>query len=117
MRLNDVSYGDGTPIDGYGPLGFRIAGTLHPGAVFVRPGGVVAWGGYDDAATLLAAADDIDVLLLGTGAEIAAIPDTLRRRLEDAGIGVEIMGTGPACRTYNVLLGEGRRIGAALLTV
>ncbi len=115
MRLNEVSYGDGVPIDGYGPAGFRIAGTLHPGPVFVRPGGAVGWGGYEDEATLLSAAGVIDVLLLGTGAEIAPIPDTLRVTLEASGIGVELMGSGPACRTYNVLLGEGRRIGAALL--
>ena len=115
MQMNEVSYGDGVPIDGYGPAGFRISGQLHPGPLLVRPGGPVAWGGYGDAGTLLQAGGVIDVLLVGTGPEIGPIPDGLRAALEGAGIGVEIMGSGPACRTYNVLLGEGRRIGAALL--
>ena len=117
MQMNDVDYGGGVPIDGYGPAGFRVGGVMHGGAVLVRPGGPVAWGGFEDAQTLLAARPVIDVLLIGTGAEIAPIPDALRAALEADGMGVEIMGSGPACRTYNVLLGEGRRIGAALLPV
>ncbi|MBF9035556.1 hypothetical protein HKCCE2091_15015 [Rhodobacterales bacterium HKCCE2091] len=115
MRLNEVSYGDGVPLDGYGPGFFRIGGERRDGAVLVLPGSVAPWGGYDDTAPLLAAAGRIDVLLVGTGPEIAQIPTALREALEASGIGVEIMATGPACRTYNVLLGEGRRIGAALL--
>ncbi|MFZ8959647.1 MAG: Mth938-like domain-containing protein, partial [Paracoccaceae bacterium] len=54
---------------------------------------------------------------IGTGAEIAHIPAKLRAALESAGLGVEVMGSPSAARSYNVLLGEGRRIGAALLPV
>jgi uncharacterized protein len=57
------------------------------------------------------------VLFVGTGAEIAHIPPELRVALEDVGIGVEIMSSPAACRTYNVLLSEGRRVAAALLPV
>lgn len=117
MELNEVQFGDAQPIDGYGPGFFRVGGRLSDGAVLVLPGSVASWGGYEDAAPLVAAAGAIDVLLIGTGAEIAPIPQSLREVLEAAGLGVEIMGTGSACRTYNVLLGEGRRIGAALLPV
>jgi len=59
----------------------------------------------------------VDVLFVGTGAETAHLPATLRARLEAAGLGVEAMATPPACRAYNVLLSEGRRIAAALLPV
>ena len=59
----------------------------------------------------------IDVLLLGMGAAIAPVPRGFRDALEAAGIGVEPMSSPAACRTYNVLLGEGRRIAAALLPV
>ena len=59
----------------------------------------------------------LDVLLIGMGAEIAHIPSALRDRLEAAGLGVEVMSSPQACRTYNVLLGEGRRVGLALLPV
>jgi uncharacterized protein len=66
---------------------------------------------------LLAVAAQVDVLFVGTGAEIAHIPRDLRERLEAAGIGVEVMASPAACRTYNVLLSEGRRVGLALLPV
>ena len=59
----------------------------------------------------------IDVLLVGTGAEIAHVPAAFRTTLEDAGIGVEVMASPQACRSYNVLLGEGRRVALAALPV
>ncbi|MCV2877161.1 Mth938-like domain-containing protein [Rhodobacteraceae bacterium XHP0102] len=117
MELNEVRYNGGLPIDGYGAGFFRIDGTVYEGAQLILPNGRQDWGGYVDAAPLLAAAGLIDVLLIGTGAEIAHIPNDLRGRLEGAGIGIEVMGTPSAARSYNVLLGEGRRIGAALLPV
>lgn len=117
MRLTEIQFSGATPIDGYGPGFFRIGGTAHPGPVAVLPAGVTGWGGYEDRETLLAAAEEIDVLFIGTGAEIAHIPRDLRDALEAAGIGVEVMASPAACRTYNVLLSEGRRVGVALLPV
>ncbi|MFP4327748.1 MAG: Mth938-like domain-containing protein [Paracoccaceae bacterium] len=117
MRINEVVYTDALPVDGYGPGFFRVGGEVHEGAVLLTANGVAGWGGYDDADSLLALADDIDVLFLGTGAEIAHIPRELRTRLEEAGLGVEVMASGPACRSYNVLLSEGRRIALAALPV
>lgn len=117
MRLNEVSYDDSKPIDGYGPGFFRIGGEVMEGGALLLPSGVAPWAGYDAEAPLLAAAAEIDVLLVGTGAEIAHLPAPLRARLEAAGLGVEVMSSPSACRTYNVLLAEGRRIGAALLPV
>ena len=117
MRLNEVTYTDAKPVGGYGPGFFRIAGTVVQGAVLVLPTGARVWGGYGDTGVLLDMADRIDVLFVGTGAEIAHIPSGFRAALEEAGLGVEVMATPPACRTYNVLLSEGRRIAAALLPV
>ncbi|MEM7719137.1 MAG: Mth938-like domain-containing protein [Pseudomonadota bacterium] len=117
MRLNEVSYSDALPVDGYGPGFFRIAGTAHEAPLAVLPSGVAPWGGLDDAAPLLAAAGTIDVLLFGMGADIAHLPPALRDALEAAGIGAEVMSSPQACRTYNVLLGEGRRVGLAVLSV
>ncbi|MEP2027910.1 MAG: Mth938-like domain-containing protein [Paracoccaceae bacterium] len=115
MQLSEIQYENATPIDGYGPGFYRIGGKVFDGAVLTRLAGTVQWGGYDDVATLLGLAEEIDVLLVGTGPEIAHIPPVLRTRLEEAGIGVEIMNSPAACRTYNVLLSEGRRVAAALL--
>lgn len=117
MRLTEIRFDAGLPVDGYGPGFFRIGGTVLEGAVLLTGQGAAAWGGMEDDAPLLALAGRVDVLLVGTGAETAHLPATLRARLEAAGLGVEAMATPPACRSYNVLLSEGRRIAAALLPV
>lgn len=117
MRLNEVSYSDGRPIDGYGPGFFRIGGQVYQGPVIAHLGGVETWGGFDDAQTLLDLAAEIDVIFVGTGAEAAHLPSAFREVFEQAGIGIEPMASPTACRTYNVLLSEGRRIAAALIPV
>ncbi|MDU8945078.1 Mth938-like domain-containing protein [Ovoidimarina sediminis] len=117
MRLNEITYTGAQPVEGYGPGFFRIGGTVHHGALVILPSGIGPWGGYDDAETLVAAAEALDVLFIGTGAEIAHIPAPLRTTLEEAGLGVEVMASPAACRTYNVLLSEGRRVGLALVPV
>jgi uncharacterized protein len=117
MRLTEMTFPDARPVEGYGPGFFRIAGQVHQGAMLVGPGGVRGWGGMEDAAPLLALSGQIDVLFLGTGAEIAHAPAALRRELEALNVGVEVMASPTACRSYNVLLSEGRRIALAVLPV
>ena len=117
MRLNEITYTDAVPVDGYGAGFFRVGGVVHHGPIAVLPTGVTAWGGLDDPVTLLEAQASLDVIFIGTGAELAQISTGLRRRLEEAGIGVEIMNSPTACRTYNVLLSEGRRVALAVLPV
>lgn len=117
MRMSETSFSGALPIDGYAPGSFRVGGTVWDGAVLVLPDGARSWGGFEDLEPLLQAAGDIDVLFVGTGAEIAHLPAAFRSALEEAGLGVEPMASPAACRTYNVLLGEGRRVGAALLPV
>ena len=117
MQLNEVSFSDAEPIDGYGPGFFRIGGKVHEGAVLTSPFGTSAWSGYEDSEKLLAMAGEIDVIFVGTGEEIAHLPADLRHALEGAGIGVETMNSPSACRTYNVLLSEGRRVALAALPV
>ena len=116
MRLNEVNYDTLPPIEGYGPGFFRIGGEVHEGPVLILPSGVQAWDGAG-AEAVLREAESIEVVLFGTGASIAHAPEAFVEACEAAGIGVETMASPPACRTYNVLLGEGRRIAAALLPV
>jgi uncharacterized protein len=117
MQLNEVRFDKVLPVEGYGPGFFRIGGVIVDGPLILLPEARRGWGGLEDAAPLLALAAEADVLFIGTGAEIAHIPEDLRRALEETGLGIETMATPAACRTYNVLLSEGRRIAAALLPV
>ena len=117
MNLTEITYPDARPIDGYGPGFFRVAGQVFDGAVIVTSTGAASWQGLADIAPLLVLAGQVDVLFVGTGAEIAHIPTEVRAALEEAGLGVEVMNSPSACRTYNVLLSEGRRVAVALLPV
>ncbi len=117
MRLNEIRFTDAKPVDGYGPGFFRIGGEVFEGAVQVLPSGVSLWGGYAEVDALVGAADAVDVIFVGTGAEMTHLPAEFRAALEAAGIGSEPMASPTACRTYNVLLSEGRRVGLALLPV
>ena len=117
MQLNEIDYGKARPIEGYGPGFFRVAGEVLEGPQLVTADRTTPWGGFDDTAALVALAGQVDVLFLGTGAEMAYLPPGFRATLDAAGIGVEPMATPAACRTYNVLLSEGRRVAAALLPV
>ena len=117
MRLTEITYGAALAIEGYGPGFFRVGTHVLRGASLVTPWDAGAWGGLQDMASPLALVGKIDVLLVGLGAEISVVPKAFREALEEHGSGVEPMNTPAACRTYNVLLGEGRRIAAALLPV
>lgn len=117
MRLNEIDYGDAVPVDGYGPGFFRIGGEVYEGALVVVADQVTPWQGYDDLEVLLSLVGQVDVVFVGTGADIAHPPGAFRERLEAAGLGVEPMSSPAACRTYNVLLSEGRRVAMALLPV
>ncbi|MBZ9935461.1 MTH938/NDUFAF3 family protein [Mesorhizobium sp. BR1-1-16] len=111
------------PIDAYGgEAGFRFAEMAHPGSILALPSGIYGWAPKSaaelDAETLAPVLDEasaIAVLVIGTGRDIAAISAPLRQALREASIGVEIMATGPAVRTYNILLAEGRSVAAALI--
>ena len=78
MRLNEVREFDGPPIDGYGPGFFRVGGQVIRGAALVTETGARGWAGLEDAQPLLDLVGDIDVIFIGTGAEIAHIPQELR---------------------------------------
>ncbi|WP_204114689.1 Mth938-like domain-containing protein [Shimia biformata] len=115
MQLSEMSFSDATPIDSYGPGFFRVGGAIIEGGALIHRDGASVWQGLDDSAALVALAGKIDVVLLGMGDEIAPVPSALREALQEVGIGIEPMKTPTACRTYNVLLAEGRRVAAALV--
>lgn len=112
------------PIDAYGNGGFRFAGLSHRGSILCLPGGMFAWEAVapadvtlDSLAPVLEAADQLDVLLIGLGGDIAGLDPAVRAALKERRVIVEAIATGGAVRTYNVLLAEDRAVGAALLAV
>lgn len=111
-------------IDSYGPGKFRIAGILHEGSVLVLPDRTVSWNvttidalTAEDFGDIVAAAPSCEILLLGCGERMRLPPNALRAELRGHGIVVDPMDTGAACRTFNVLLAEGRRVAAALIAL
>ncbi len=120
MRTTEVDFEKRLPIDGYGPGGFRVAGAVHVGPLALLPEGVMDWDGLPCLAPFRERVAEFDVLLVGTGEHMQAPPEGFaaeRAALEAAGAGVEFMSTPAACRTFNVLLAEGRRVAAALMPV
>ena len=124
MTAATARYPGRAPIDAYGNGGFRFAGMSHRGSLLCLPSGIYAWplaqAGAIDAGSLapvLAEKDALDLLLLGTGPRQELPSGALRGVFMEAGIGLEAMDTGAACRTYNVLLGERRPVAAALIAV
>jgi len=115
MRMTEIDFDGRKPIDSYGPGFFRIEGALIEGPVLMTADGAIRWAGLDDTSAVLKNLADMDVVFFGMGAEIAHLPRDIAAALKEAGIAFEIMGTPAACRTYNVLLSEGRQVGAALL--
>jgi uncharacterized protein len=123
-RIHDGFVPGRFPIDAYGNGGFRFADMSHRGSILALPSGVRAWSvtsatdiDAQSLAPVFAEGDALDLLLLGTGRDVAFIPEDLRARFRDARIGLDVMQTGAAARTYNVLLAENRKVGAALIAV
>jgi uncharacterized protein len=108
-------------VQAYTPGGFKISGVIFDGGVIVTPMKTRLWTApasfmdlrVDDFYSL--AEEQIDVLLLGTGGRGEFVPPSLRADLKSHGLSVDAMDTGAACRTYNVLMAEGRRVAAALM--
>lgn len=111
-------------IDAYGNGGFKIGGEAFSGSVLVLPdGSVTSWPvdltalSAQDFTAVMASSPPPEILLLGCGARAMFVPPALRQSLRAAGIVIDAMDTGAACRTYNVLIAEQRRVAAALIAV
>ncbi len=112
------------PIDAYGNGGFRFADMSHRGSLLCLPSGIYAWDVQKPAdftpknlTRLFEEADQVEILLLGTGDNLVPVSQSMRKNLRKAGISGDSMATGAAVRTFNVLVSEGRAVAAALLAV
>lgn len=124
MQVTPIAPAGRQVIEAYRPGRFRVSGNDHDGSVIVFPDRTVPWAVtefgrliLDDLRPVLEADPSVEVLLIGCGARMAPLPAAIRDGLRAAGIGTDAMDTGAACRTYNVLLSEDRRVAAALIAV
>ncbi len=127
MDITPLISSDSQVIQSYSSAGFKVSGQSYQSAICVCVSKTIEWPeannktiselSHSDFKPLIDRAQDIDVLLLGSGAKIAFLNSELRASLKQSGLNVEFMDTGAACRTYNVLMADGRRVVAALLPV
>jgi uncharacterized protein len=111
-------------IDAFGNRGFRLGGVSHVGSILVAPSGIRALEIAEINAlspllldVLVAEKAEIDMLLIGCGPDIAALPKAVRERLVAEKLNFEVMSTNAAVRTYNVVVAEDRRVAAIMIAV
>ena len=112
------------PIEAYGKGGFAFADMSHRGSLLCLPDAIWTWQVTRPAeidehslSRVFKAANSIDTLIVGTGTEVGLPPRGLREALRAVRVVLDAMQTGPAIRTYNIMLGERRRVAAALIAV
>jgi uncharacterized protein len=110
-------------IRAYSPGRITINEEVYTASLIVTPRQVVAKWPPVSFADLLAGHFEMivplrpEVVILGTGSRLRFPAPSLTRSLVEAGIGIEVMDTGAACRTYNFLMSDGRQVAAALLMI
>jgi uncharacterized protein len=112
-------------IERYGEGRFKITGEIWPGSVLVRPTATLplALTQFSDLTLELllplfaADAEPLEILLIGCGRQMRPLPAALRAEIRKLGPVADTMDTGAACRTYNILMAEGRRVAAVLMVV
>jgi DNA repair protein RadC len=124
MDITPLVPADRKLIQGYGGGGFRVNGERVEGSILIAPEAVWAWAvmeladlSVEGLGPLLERTPRTEILLLGTGKQMSLVAQPMRQRLREMGIVLDVMDTGAACRTYNVLLAEERRVAAALIAV
>jgi len=124
LDINPVVPNDRQLVQAYGDGRFKVSGEVYEGSILIFPERTEMWsvgdaGRIDMAAldAVVAESHAVDLLLIGCGPRFAAVPKGLREALKAAGIVLEWMDSGAACRTFNVLVAEERRVAAAILAV
>lgn len=124
MERREQHLPEQVPVEAYGNGGFRFGGMSHRGSILILPSGVHGWAALKPAditvenlALVLAEANDIEMLLFGTGNDLVPARRDVIEALRGKGIKHEAMSTGAAIRLFNVMLGERRKFAAALLAV
>ncbi|NBN62213.1 hypothetical protein GWI72_06310 [Microvirga tunisiensis] len=124
MEIRKAHFPGRAPVDAYGGGGFRFADMSHLGSICCLPSGIHGWDvtRFEDIdlasfARVLGQAEEIEVLLVGTGTDLRPLRPEWKAAFREAGILADPMSTGAAVRTYNVMLSEDRAVAAVLIAV
>ncbi len=124
IEIKEAHFPGRAPIDAYGNGGFRFAEMSHRGSLMCLPSGIYGWDVSSpeelvvkNFEKLFEEANQIEILLIGSGTDLLPIHPILRDKLREANISADPMATGAAVRTYNVLVAENRAVAAAFLAV
>lgn len=111
-------------IQSYGGGGFKVAGEDYRGSVLVFPESTIHWSVTESAAIdlivlqpALERSEALEIIIVGCGPTFKMPPKGLKTAVKEAGLMLEWMDTGAACRTHSVLITEGRRAAAALIAI
>jgi len=113
-------------IQSYSNGSFKVNGERFEHALIVQPDDCFEWDTQENAFDALTAVDfqyfidhakEYDVFLIGCGDDMSFLQPSVKKELRAQGVNIDVMTTGAACRTYNVLMAEGRRVVCALLPV
>ena len=121
MKLHQSAPAGRNAFTGYGENYVLVNDTRYESSIVVLPDGPVRpWPvstlkSLDEKQLAELAALEVELVLLGTGRRLVFPSPALLAPLAKARIGVEVMDTPAACRTYNILMGEGRKVAAALV--
>lgn len=124
IEIREAHFPGRAPIDAYGKGGFRFADMSHRGSILCLPSGIHGWDLEEGQPLTVAAfervlaeAANIEIVLVGTGANLKPLPAELKAALKAKGISSDPMSTGAAVRTFNIMLAESRAVAAALIAV
>ncbi len=123
MKLHTDSPSGAYRVTGYGSGYVAVNGERHTGSLVITPQRVIAdwkpqsFGDIDAAAFSVLDSLEVEIVVLGTGASQHFLDGEVLGALGARRIGLEIMDTAAACRTYNILMAEGRTVAALLLPI
>ena len=122
MDITPLIPGGRQVIDSYGSGRFQVSQEPYTSSILVTPDWTKPWlvQSFDDISINSLApilAEEAEILIIGAGERMQLMASLLRQEFREAKIAIDIMDTGAACRTYNLLMGDGRRVAAALLAL
>lgn len=124
LQLSESNGLNAQHVQRYGDGGFFISGKQYNGSVCIIGEETVAWNidkaediTLESLQTFIEQNEKIEILLVGCGKLTAFIHPDIKSELKHHNIVIDAMDSGAACRTYNILMSEGRRVAAALIAV